>query len=76
MGDLMQQLASGHLTAMTILVWTILSALISIAAGAAAGVTLAGKHLGNSLAALMGAMYGPLAAVPGILLGLIVLALI
>ena len=30
--------------------------------------------LGNGLAAMMGAMYGPLASVPGILAGLIVLA--
>jgi hypothetical protein len=38
------------------------------------GVTLAGKDLGNELAALMGGMFGPVAATPGILLGLIVLA--
>lgn len=76
MGEVMQQLGSGHLTATTILVWTVLSILLSIAAGAAAGMTLAGKDLGNSLAAAMGAMYGPVAAVPGILLGLIVLAFI
>jgi hypothetical protein len=74
MHDVIQQLASGRLTAITITVWTLLSIVLSIAAGAAGGMALAGKDLGNTLAALMGAMYGPVAAVPGILLALIILA--
>jgi hypothetical protein len=74
MHDALQQLAGGRLTAFTIPVWTLLSIVLSIAAGALAGMQLAGKDLGNSLAALMGAMYGPVAAVPGILIGLIALA--
>lgn len=41
-----------------------------------AGGALAGKDLGNELAAMMGAMFGPTAAVPAVLVGLIVLALI
>jgi uncharacterized membrane protein len=74
MHDALQQLAGGRLTPITIPVWTLLSIVLSIAAGALAGMQLAGKDLGHSLAALMGAMYGPVAAVPGILAGLIVLA--
>jgi len=74
MNGLMQQLGSGQLTAFTIIVWTVLAFLLAVAGGAAAGVKLGGKDLGNSLAALMGAMYGPVAAAPGILAGLIVLA--
>ncbi len=70
----MQQLANGQLTAVTVTVWTLIAALLSIASGAVAGMTLAGKDLGNSLAAALGAMYGPVAAVPGILAALIVLA--
>jgi hypothetical protein len=62
------------LTAITITVWTLLSIVLSIAAGAVGGMALGGKDLGNTLAALMGAMYGPVAAVPGILLALIILA--
>ena len=64
------------LTAVTIILWTLIAIIVSIAAGALAGMQLAGKDLGNSLAALMGAMYGPVAAVPGILVGLIVLAFV
>jgi hypothetical protein len=48
----------------------------SIIGGALGGVAVGGKALGNELAALMGGFYGPLAGVPGVLLGLIVLALI
>lgn len=52
---------------------TLLAALLAVAGGAVAGMKLAGKDLGLPLAAMMGAMFGPLAAVPGILLALIVL---
>ena len=74
MHEVIHQLTSGQLTAITIPVWTILSVLLSIAAGALSGIQLAGKDLGNSLAAMMGAMFGPMAAAPGILAGLIILA--
>lgn len=76
MHDVLQELAGNRLTAITAAAWTLLSITLSIAAGAVAGITLGGKDLGNSLAALMGAMYGPIAAVPGILVGLIVLAFV
>ncbi len=76
MRDLGNALLSGRLTALTILVWTMLSILLSIGAGALAGMVLAGKDLGNNLAAMFGALYGPLAAVPGVLLGLLVLAFV
>lgn len=76
MSGVIQQVASGHLTAETIFVLTVVSSLLSVAGGAAAGVKLAGKDLGNELAALMGAMFGPVAATPGILVGLIVLAFV
>ena len=72
MHDLTQQLASA-LTGGAIVLWTLLALAMSTAGGALAGMKLGGKDLGSSLAALMGAMYGPVAAVPGILLGLIVL---
>ena len=64
------------LSALSILWWTVLSILLSLAAGAVSGMALAGKDLGNNLAAMMGAMFGPVAAAPGILIGLIVLAIL
>lgn len=64
------------LSALSILSWTVVAILLSLAAGAVSGMALAGKDLGNNLAAMMGAMFGPVAAVPGILIGLIVLAIL
>jgi hypothetical protein len=57
-----------------IFLWTLLAIVLSILGGAIAGMALGAKDLGKSLAAMMGGMYGPLAAVPGIFTGLIVLA--
>lgn len=76
MEAIMHQLVSGQLTVLTVLIWTVIIFLLSMAGGAIAAVKLAGKDLGNELAASMGAMFGPTGAVPGILLGLIILAFI
>lgn len=48
----------------------------AIAGGALGGIAVGGKALGNELAAMMGGFYGPLAGVPGLVLGLIVLAIL
>ncbi len=72
----MQHLASGQLTVSTVLIWTVTALLLAMTGGALAGVRLAGKHLGNNLAAMMGMLFGPSAVVPGVLLGLIILAFI
>lgn len=76
MQGLMQQLTGGSLNMTSILVWTLLAAVLAIAGGALAGILLAGKDLGNQLAAMMGGMFGPVAVVPGVFLGLIILKLI
>jgi uncharacterized membrane protein len=51
----------------------ILAVLLSIAAGALTGVKIGGEFLGKELAAMMGGFYGPVAAVPAVLLGIILL---
>jgi hypothetical protein len=76
MSDIASQMAAGHLGVLTIVAWAIVAFLLALAGGAVTGVKLAGKDLGNELAAMMGAMFGPTAAVPGIVVGLIVLSLI
>lgn len=76
MRDIVQQLGAGQLNVMTILIWTLIAFLLAAAGGALTGLRLAGKDLGNELAALMGAMFGPTGAVPGVLLGLIILAFV
>jgi hypothetical protein len=42
--------------------------------GAATGVRMGGEFLGNGLAALMGALFGPSVVVPAAILGLVLLA--
>jgi hypothetical protein len=58
------------------LLWLAIAFVAAMAGGALAGLRLAGKDLGAELAALMGAMFGPTAAVPAVLVGLIVLSLL
>ena len=57
--------------------WSVLIALvIGVVGGAVGGIIVGGKHLGNELAAMMGAFYGPMASIPGVLIGLIILKLL
>jgi hypothetical protein len=76
MSAVWQQLADGQLSAVTIVIWTCCAFGLAMLGGALAGILLAGKDLGNELAGAMGALFGPTGAVPGILLGLIILALL
>ena len=76
MQELFAQLGAGRIGPLTGLAWLLVAFVLSMVGGAAAGVRLAGKDLGNDLAAVMGAMFGPTAVVPAVLLGLLVLALI
>jgi hypothetical protein len=48
----------------------------SVIGGAAGGVMVGGKSLGNQLAAFMGGFYGPLAGIAGVAIGLLVLKVI
>jgi hypothetical protein len=74
--DLMTQLGAGQLTPVTALLWLLIAGLVAMAGGAVAGIRLAGKDLGTELAAMMGAMFGPTAALPAVLAGLVVLAMV
>ena len=49
---------------------------IALVAGAIGGIIVGGRHMGNELAAMMGSFYGPVAAVPGIVIALIAFAFI
>jgi hypothetical protein len=47
----------------------------SMLGGALGGVAVGGKAIGNELAALMGAFYGPLAGVAGVFVGVVIVAI-
>jgi uncharacterized membrane protein len=75
MDNVITQLVAGQVGLASALVWLLVAFVVAMAGGALAGVRLAGKDLGNELAAMMGAMFGPTSVVPAVLVGLIVLAL-
>lgn len=74
MQGLIAQLGSGQIGFGGTVLCLVVALVLSIVGGAIAGVRLAGKDLGNELAATMGAMFGPTAVVPAVLVGLFVLA--
>lgn len=51
----------------------IVGILFALVGGAAMGIKLGGKDLGNEMAGMMGALYGVSAAAPAVILGLIIL---
>jgi len=54
----------------------VLTIVAGIIGGAIGGIKVGGEHLGNELAAMMGGFYGPMAAIPGIIIALVVLSFI
>ncbi len=54
----------------------IIGAIAALLGGALGGAWVAHGHMEKSLGAWMGSFYGPLGAIPGLLLGLIFLALV
>jgi hypothetical protein len=76
MTEIVAQLAAGQLGILTVVLWTFIAFLVAMVGGAIAGVRLAGKDLGTEVAALLGAMFGPSGAVPGVLVGLVILAVL
>jgi hypothetical protein len=61
------------MTLMTLLGLIALGLVLALAAGAASGMKIGAEALGKELAAMMGAFYGPTAALPAVLLGLLIL---
>jgi hypothetical protein len=61
------------MTLTTLLGLIALGLVLALVAGAASGVKIGAEALGKELAAMMGAFYGPTAALPAVLLGLLIL---
>ena len=62
------------MTGLTAVGLVALALVLAMVGGAATGARIAGQYLGNGLAAMMGAFYGPAAVVPAVLLGVALLA--
>lgn len=76
MGDFITNMAAGDLNLTTGLLWLVLATVVSMIGGAIGGIILAGKDIGYSFSAMLGALFAPAGAIPAILLGLILLALL
>ena len=76
MGDIVNMLVTGELTVITIIIWSIVALIVGAIGGAIGGIIVGAEHIGKELAALMGSFYGPLAALPGVIVGLIILTFI
>ncbi len=76
MGDVFSSVASGDISIITSAIYILIALIVSAIGGSIGGILVGGKHMGNELAAMMGSFYGPIGAVPGILLALVVLVFI
>jgi hypothetical protein len=54
----------------------IMGVFASAIGGAGGGLLVGGKAIGNELAAIMGSFYGMVGALPGLVVGLVALALL
>jgi hypothetical protein len=76
MQALVQQLASGNVTWLTGVVFCVAALALGALGGAFGGVLVGGRHIGYGLAAMMGTFFGPIAALPGILVALVLVLLL
>ena len=67
-------LNAGETSLSTMWPYFLVAILASVVGGSIGGVLIGAKHMGTQLAALMGAFFGPIAALPGIFIALIILA--
>ncbi|MEH2235319.1 hypothetical protein [Nostoc sp.] len=63
-------LADGDLNIATEFVWIIIATALSMVGGAIGGMLLAGKDIGYSFSAMLGALFAPAGVIPAIILGL------
>ncbi|ALA58069.1 hypothetical protein [Nitrospira moscoviensis] len=69
-------LAQGEITFGTGVILLVLALVSGAIGGAIGGIIVGGKALGNELAAMMGAFFGPIASIPGVAAALVILALL
>jgi phage-related minor tail protein len=74
--DFLTSMVSSDINIVTGLVWLIIATIISMIGGAIGGMILAGKDIGYSFSAMLGALFAPAGVIPAILLGFVVLTLL
>lgn len=71
----LQEFAEGRITWSTGSLLCVAALCCGALGGALGGVLVGGKHIGYGLAAMMGVFFGPIAALPGVLIALVALLL-
>ncbi|OCQ88844.1 hypothetical protein BCD64_03610 [Nostoc sp. MBR 210] len=74
--DFLTSMVSSDLNIVTGFLWLIIATVISMIGGAIGGMILAGKDIGYSFSAMLGALFAPAGAIPAILLGFTLLTLL
>lgn len=76
MQAIVQEMTSGNVSWASASLLCSSALVLGAAGGALGGVLVGGKHIGYGLAAMMGTFFGPIAALPGVLVALLVLILL
>jgi hypothetical protein len=76
MQAIVQEMTNGHVSWLSGVVFCASALVLGAAGGALGGMLVGGKHIGYGLSAMMGTFFGPIAALPGVLVALLVLVLL
>ena len=75
MPEIFQELTQGDITLATAGILCLWACVLGALGGALGGALVGGRHIGYGLSAMMGTFFGPIAALPGVLLALLALLL-
>jgi hypothetical protein len=73
MNELLTNMVTGDITLVTGFLWLVVATIISMIGGAIGGMILAGKHIGYTFSATLGALFAPAGAIPAMLFGFVLL---
>lgn len=73
MEEFLNNMVFGDVTLVTGLLWLLIATLISMVGGAIGGMILAGKEIGYSFSAMLGALFAPAGTIPTLVLGFLAL---
>jgi hypothetical protein len=74
-GAIISEIAQGQITWATGALLCLAALPVGALGGAASAALFGGKHIGYGLSAMMGTVFGCIAALPGVLLGLVAIFL-
>jgi hypothetical protein len=69
MDEFLTNMVFGDITLVTGLLWLLIATVISMVGGAIGGMILAGKDIGYSFSAMLGALFAPAGTIPALILG-------